>query len=293
MTFKPLFHPDFSMHGELIESPPGDEDQADLMAEVVVSRHDGAAVKILGAVFGLAIVIVLVAAASFAAPARPALDLERVALPRIHHSGPVVYQFDPVTLTARCTVERITVDTLKGNAERKDSFPVDQNLPEALRRSDACYRSSGFDRGHLPGAANYGRQADRDATFLASLIVPQPPRVNRGPIKTIETRCRELVDADHELVVATLTLTHGRPRYITPTGPAIPQAIGKAVLVIERGVPAYAIAWKVPNFEHGPDDPNECLVSVDELEDDSQLELFSELPDDVENRIEAAVAAPR
>jgi DNA/RNA endonuclease G (NUC1) len=222
-------------------------------------------------------------------PRSPIPSLDAVAKPRVHTSGKVKYFVSPLSGAAVCTIEWLDKATIAGNAVRKDNWRMDPNLPIELRLSPSLYANSGFDKGHLPGADGYGRQADRDATFLSSLCVPQVPSVNRGVIAQIESFCYEVARENDGALIATLAIFQpGKHKLVGNTFP-VPDQIGKAALVYGRGKPQYTVAWLVPNKASSLQPPASSLrTSVDRLEDLSQIELFDEqLADDVEARLES------
>jgi endonuclease G len=89
----------------------------------------------------------------------------------------------------------LTLDTWIGAADRLDNFRPDDALPAAwykVRPND--YTVRGYDRGHIaPSADRTRNEADNNATFLMSNMMPQVPELNRGVWGDLEEYCRELV----------------------------------------------------------------------------------------------------
>lgn len=213
----------------------------------------------------------------------PPVDLDQVVLPRVIHEGKYAYAYSTVTGSALYVVEHLTPATRKGNAVRLDNWREDKNVPDEIRPSVRDWPFKNYDRGHWARAANYGNQADRDATFNRSNCAPQLWSVNRGAWKGIEDQVHKLAET-HELLVVSL------PLYRANHGD-IPEWLAKAVLVMEKGAAWRMVAWKVPNSDAAPHDPRKCLCTVDQLEDLAQLDLFAHLGDDVENRLESGLPA--
>ena len=92
--------------------------------------------------------------------------------------------------------ERLTATTLQGDVERDGfSFVEDPNLPKSLRSSNADYKGSSFDRGHLCPAGNaHGSSEAMAETFYLSNISPQVPSLNRGLWRKLETHVRRLTE---------------------------------------------------------------------------------------------------
>jgi len=95
----------------------------------------------------------------------------------------------------RWVYEGLDKTHLEKKVSRKGiSFLPDPLLPEILSATDADYRGSGFDRGHLSPAANalYDLRALRE-TFYFSNVSPQERSFNRGIWKKLEERVRSVV----------------------------------------------------------------------------------------------------
>ena len=222
----------------------------------------------------------LVAALAGPRPSEP--DLADVVTARLHPRGAFALAMNPAAGGAAYTVEVLTAEQLDGRAQRRDRWHVDRQLPAALRRSAEAYRHTPFDRGHLAAAANYHGQAERDATFVTSNIVPQHPAANRRALAAIEAHIRADVDRTHDVVVVTVPVYEAPLEYLSTDRQAIGihAAIGKAALRLDHGRPDHLRAWIVPNRADAPSDPDDCRTSVDALETAAQLELFDALLDD-------------
>lgn len=174
-----------------------------------------------------------------------------------------------------------------GQSGRGD-FATDTTLPASFRRvTPGDYTNSGFDRGHLcPSADRTITEADNDATFLMSNIIPQTPDHNQGVWASFETYCRALANAGHELLI-----TCGPGGFAGATlasGVAIPGFAWKIVVVVPVGPGAAAtritastrvIAVKIPNIAGIRGVPwQNYLVSPAQLEGDTGLAFFTDLP---------------
>ncbi len=241
----------------------------------------------------LSIVLVLFWALSAAAAPPP---LDQVVTPLVVVTDHFAYQPDPMTGAARWVVEYIDADTLAGDAARPSSWRVDTNLDGRLRASDADFRLTGFDRGHLPASANYGRAQDKAATFVLSLAVPQPPAFNRGPMATLENRIRARVDDDTGVYIVTAPVYGNRSRRTATIGRyvPIPAHMVKAALVVRRNSrdALEAQAWILPNTKTAHPDPNTYAATVDQAESLLAADLFAHLPAEVARRLEAAEPVP-
>ncbi|KAM8760257.1 endonuclease G, mitochondrial [Acanthopagrus schlegelii] len=105
-----------------------------------------------------------------------------------------ITSYDPRTRTASWVIERLNPASLNGPSDRKYcDFKEDDSVHEFHRATNADYRGSGFDRGHLAAAANHkwSQKAMAD-TFYLSNVAPQNPHLNQKTWNNLEKLCRSL-----------------------------------------------------------------------------------------------------
>ncbi len=90
-----------------------------------------------------------------------------------------------------------------GAEERSNNFREDDAIPAHwFRATPKHYVATGFDRGHLCPAGDRGKTSEAmSQTFFMSNMIPQSPKLNRGPWKYLESHCRDLVNSGHELYI--------------------------------------------------------------------------------------------
>ena len=166
----------------------------------------------------------------------------------------------------------------------KVSFKTDKRTTVRVKTSD--YDNTGYDRGHMAPSYGIGLCYGTNAqiqTFLMSNVIPQTPEMNRGLWKNLEQ-------------IAADKWANERNKIWVVTGPVF---IGTNYI---NGVRVPAGSFKVFIDEaHGniemqaflmPQEPREdatlglYLTSVDEIERQTGLDFFSELPDDIEDKVE-------
>ncbi|MCB1735771.1 MAG: DNA/RNA non-specific endonuclease [Gammaproteobacteria bacterium] len=158
--------------------------------------------------------------------------------------------------------------------------------------SPDAFRRSGYQRGHL--APNFaisqvhGRDAQR-ATFLMSNVSPQKSRLNQKAWQRLE----EAVIDHFTPRFGTLWVTAG-PIFAAKTetlasGVEVPDAFYKILLVRSSGEAPRVLAFRMSQQVRGDEALSRFLVSVDALEQETGLDFFADLPDDIESRIEAGV----
>lgn len=127
-----------------------------------------------------------VAAASLPAPPGSGrTELSKYGLPglaQLRSRESYVLCYDPRSRSALWVIEQLNRDTLSGASDRAAcDFQEDDSVHEYHRATNADYRGSGFDRGHLAAAANHrwSQKAMKD-TFYLSNIAPQVRPEARG-----------------------------------------------------------------------------------------------------------------
>jgi endonuclease G len=183
-----------------------------------------------------------------------------------------------------------------GDTPRYDgNFITDTSLPTGwyqVRHSD--YTNSGYDRGHMtPSADRTASEADNQATFLLTNIIPQAPANNQGVWANLEGDSRELVAAGNELyIVAGGT---GTARTIAAGKVAVPTDVWKVILVLPAGdndvtrvtTATQLIAVTIPNTNTVVADWTTYTTSVDCIEQATGYDLLTALDDAIEAALEA------
>lgn len=186
---------------------------------------------------------------------------------------------------------RIPAQTLAGKFPRPTRFLTDTRTHARVTHDD--YTGTGFDRGHMAPnlaiASRFGEQAQRE-TFLMSNVVPQKGDLNQGPWRLLEeTLASVTAPADGEIWVVTGPIYDNHPEQLK-AGNEIPDAFFMAVADETPNGPRFQ-AFILPQSTPRKADFRAFRTSVDEVEREAGLDLFSELPDSIETSLES-VAAP-
>jgi DNA/RNA endonuclease G (NUC1) len=193
-----------------------------------------------------------------------------------------------------------------GNLPRTDTFRADPAVqPDWYRVQSTDYFASGFDRGHMTPNADRDNPASiplNQETFLMSNMAPQAPDNNQGPWADLENFLRTLLPANEVYVVAGPAGVGGSG----DNGPAntianghvtVPAFTWKVALVIPNGdddlsrvsAATRTIAVIMPNQNGINSDWHTYLTTVDAVEALTGYDFFANVPDAVENSIEAGV----
>ena len=193
-----------------------------------------------------------------------------------------------------------------GNLPRNDTFRADPAVaPDWYRVQSTDYFASGFDRGHMTPNADRDNPASiplNQETFLMSNMVPQAPDNNQGPWADLESFLRTLLPANEVYVVAGPAGAGGSG----DNGPAetiangrvtVPAFTWKVALVIPNGdddlsrvtAAARTIAVIMPNQNSINSDWHTYLTTIDDVEALTGYDFFENVPDNIENSIEAGI----
>jgi len=185
-------------------------------------------------------------------------------------------------------VTRRSIDT--NATERKNSFYVDRRIPKEHRSNSKDYSKSGYDRGHMApsGSIDYSIQANKE-TFFYSNIAPQVKEFNRamhqyegawGELENIVRRWSRRYD---ELYIIAGT-HYGENSKTIGSGVVVPDYFWKVVYDAER---SHAIAFLMPQDKNTMRKMNSYLVSIDDIERLTGIDMFHEMDESVQKHIEA------
>ena len=187
-----------------------------------------------------------------------------------------------------------------GSATRSDNFFTDTTLPSGWYRvTTGDYTGSGYDRGHnCPSGDRTSTEANNDATFFMTNIVPQQADNNQGPWAKLETYCRTLVDQGNELFI--VSVPSGYNRTTIATGKVyVPRYMSKVIVVLPKGSSTDASSVKTTTRVICVNMPNVAGIrsntwqsyrtSVDAVEAATGLDLLSNVDPSVQSVIEARI----
>jgi endonuclease G len=190
-----------------------------------------------------------------------------------------------------------------GDAGRHDSFRADTALPDGFFEViPADYAKSGFDKGHLCPSADRTLSEDHNrATFLMTNMVPQAPNNNRIVWENLESYCRDLVKDGNELYIVAGSYGQGGTgskgfAKTIKDNVLVPAYTWKVVVVLPEGADdihrigstTRIISVLLPNTQDcSMKEWTDYRVSVDSLESLTRYDFLSNVPVEVQKRIEA------
>ena len=148
-----------------------------------------------------------------------------------------------------------------------------------------AYKNSGYDKGHLcpAGDRRFSKEA-HDETFLTSNISPQKHDFNAGVWNRLEQKTRYWAHKYDGVYVVTGGILSANLETIGRDKVGVPKQFYK---IIFDYTALKAIAFIIPHKES-----NKALyqfvTSIDHIEKLTGIDFFAELPDALENRLEAS-----
>lgn len=203
----------------------------------------------------------------------------------ITHLG-YVTSWNPNWLTPNWVAYDLTKTEVEGEEPRpKRTFEPDP-MVKGTTAEHNDYTHSGYSRGHMAPAADmkWSEQAMNES-FYTSNICPQTDALNNGRWKSVEDRVRALAE-ENTVYICCGPITSKSPERIGAHKVAVPERFFK-VICMQRNGKWQAIGFVFKN-EKCPGSMFNYALSVDEVEELTGHDFFYNLPDNIENKIEAS-----
>lgn len=174
---------------------------------------------------------------------------------------------------------------VSSETQRSNNFWQDTEILGCPAHHDYSY--SGYDRGHMCPAADqkWSVEAMNDCFVMANMC-PQDHNLNAGAWQTLENKERQWAQRDSAIViVAGPIYDENDNKRIGDMGVRVPGAFFKVILAPYINKPR-AIAFVYPNMA-APGNMKDYAMSVDDLEEITGFDFFPNLPDSIENKVEA------
>jgi len=170
----------------------------------------------------------------------------------------------------------------------RDNHFVPDPLLSSCTLSNADYRGSGYDRGHLaPSADMCYSQLTMEESFYLSNMSPQTPGFNRGIWKKLEELVRQwAADIGEVYVVTGTVLKPGLPT-IGPDEITVPSYFYKIILD-DRGPAPHGIAFLMPN-EASQEPLQHYVVTIDSVENLTGMNFFYRMAEEEQRNFEGTV----
>lgn len=151
------------------------------------------------------------------------------------------------------------------------------------------YKHSGFDRGHLCPAADqkWSEKAMHDCFSFANMA-PQDHSLNSGAWQNLEKKERLWAQRDSAIVIIAGPIYKPEDRQTIGKGVRVPSAFYKVIIAPYLKNPR-GIGFIYPNMS-SPGDMRNYAMSIDDVEKETGIDFFPNLPDDVEEKIESVAS---
>ena len=200
-----------------------------------------------------------------------------------HSNYAIHYRYD--TKTAEYALEYLNQTDITGPAKRKDDFRPDPLIPDDKEAQLSDYKGNPYDRGHLvPAADNRTDQEQMSESFYLSNMIPQTQNNNRGIWRILELGVRNTALTNDIYVVSGTIYDEGY--IVIGDGLGVPTRIWK---VIYNSTNNEAIAFLFPNDAIPVKDLPKYVVTVDTIEAETGINLFPQLEELVESKINTSV----
>lgn len=221
-------------------------------------------------------------------PSSKDLEIPTLLTPRqqqiIRHTGYTVSYNKDTKLPNWVSYELTRAET-KGKEKRSNRFIADPLVKGAIA-TNADYTRSGYDKGHMAPAADMKwNPVAMNESFYFSNMCPQHPQLNRRGWKKLEDKIRDWAVADSAIIIICGPVIKKQPKTIGKNKVVVPQQFFKVILS-PFVKPMRAIGFLFNN-EQSVDPLSAYVVTVDSIERLTNMDFFSLLPDEIENKIEA------
>jgi endonuclease G len=174
---------------------------------------------------------------------------------------------------------------IQGKENSASNFNIDPDV-EGISATNKDYLHSGYDKGHLAPVADmkWNAIAIRES-FYFSNICPQHPKLNRRCLKDLEKKIRNRVIADSAIVIVCGPLVEKGTKVIGNNRVTVPEGFFKVILSPYVSLPQ-AVGFIFKN-KVSTESLRTYAVTVDSVERVTSMNFFTQLPDELENRIES------
>ncbi|MBO4498664.1 MAG: DNA/RNA non-specific endonuclease [Bacteroidaceae bacterium] len=194
--------------------------------------------------------------------------------------------FDVEHRIPRWVAYELTAEESRGNVQRNDKrFRRDGNV-NYTQADDSDYRGSGWTRGHMAPAGDF-KWSDEGMweTFYYTNCCPQSEILNNGDWEYLESKVRELARRYGRVWVVTGPIIGKNINGTIGKGVVVPDGFFKAVLINDEGnYKAIAFTMDNDDLRHYLKD---CTLSINDLEEQSGIDFFPNLSDDIEEKVES------
>lgn len=205
----------------------------------------------------------------------------------VSHTGFTI-SYNKANNTPDWAAWQLTASHCDGPVERSRKFWADPDIPRPYRVEYYEYKGSGYDRGHMcpAGDMKWSEKAMHDCFYMSNMC-PQTSELNSGAWNKLEMKCREWAEQEGALYIVCGPIYKSGNRETIGIEHAIrvPDEFFKAVLSLRKGQEK-AVAFIFRN-DDSSQSYKTAATTVDHVEEITGLDLFHNLDDETEEKVEA------
>lgn len=172
-----------------------------------------------------------------------------------------------------------------------DPFQPDPDLPEGVRTELNEYDNIGYQRGHICPSADrlYSKDAN-EQTFYLSNMHPQSKALNTGTWEDMESQLRSWNKSSFRDILYVCkggTIKDGQIKTTTRTRLIVPKYFFMAILCKKDNTYKALGFWIEHRDSYSKSKLRTYVTTIDDLQKKTGIDFFCNLPDEIENKVEA------
>lgn len=202
------------------------------------------------------------------------------------------YEWDCLKKHSRWVAFTFSTATPDNEVGRKGDFKDDPMIPAQYQTHDSDYKGSNYSRGHLCASSDrqYSVEANKQ-TFYFSNMSPQIQNGFNGDIwNALEIQIQKWgnisASSDTLYVAKGGTIQDNQIIEYIGNHVPVPKYYFMAVLSLKGGN-YHAVGFWLEHKAHSNNNYKQYALSIDELEQKTGIDFFANLPDHIENTVEA------
>lgn len=203
------------------------------------------------------------------------------------------YEWDCEKKHSRWVAFTFSTATPDNEVGRNDSFRDDPEIPTEYQTHDSDYKNSGYSRGHLCASSDrqYSVEANKQ-TFYFSNMSPQIQNgFNGGIWNDLEVQVQKWgdisVSSDTLYVAKGGTIQSDQIIEYIGNHVPVPKYYFMAILSLKGGTYHAVGFWLEHKSYSNGESYRQYALSIDQLEEKTGINFFANLPDNIENTVEA------
>ena len=206
---------------------------------------------------------------------------------RVEHTG-FALDYDTINHTPFWVAWELTSQETRGREKREDEeFLEDLEVPERHAVRPSTYSGTGYSRGHMcpAGDQKWSKDAMHDSFYMTNMC-PQTIELNKTWWDMLERAERQWARQEGSVYIVCGPIYDGKQKSLKKKFyVGIPNRFFKVILSTKKGQEkALGFIYRNDASEQYME---ETLCTIDQVEKVTGYDFFSNLPDDIENVVEA------